>query len=241
MFSYDLRMPLNQEETIRELARLRHVQRDLPSSARPALDPTLDLLRSSVPPSVKKSVAARVFGVSQNALERWLRSGEIATVRTPSGRTEVSVSELLDLLEQMTELGDLSRPLAAAVRRRRDRSSRTMNVDLLPWSPEGEPDDHRRADLRALAYHRAVGKQLTPAMVDAARRRLERWRTDGRIHPVWADEWTKLLLEPLDRIREVIGEDSSHAADLRQSSPFAGALSDHERRQILRAVDATTS
>jgi hypothetical protein len=182
-----------------------------------------------------------VFGVSQNALERWLSTGEIATVRTPSGRTEIPVSELLDLLEQMAELGDQSRPIAAAVSRRRNRSAHNMTVDLLPWSPEGEPDDHRRADLRALAYHRSVGKRLTPAMVSAARRRLERWQADGRIHPVWADEWTKLLTEPLDRIREVIGEDSPRAADLRQSSPFAGALSDHERRQILRAVDATTS
>jgi hypothetical protein len=181
-----------------------------------------------------------VFGVSQNALERWLSSGEIATVRTPSGRTEVSVSELLDLLEQ-TDLDDLTRPLAAAVSRRRDRSARAMTVDLLPWSPEGERDDHRRADLRALAYHRVVGRRLTPAMVVSARRRLERWRAEDRIHPVWADEWTKLLKEPLDQIREAIGEDTGHAADLRQSSPFAGSLSDHERRQILRAVDTTTS
>lgn len=231
---------MNQEETIRELARLKRVQRDLPAPSQAALDPTLELLRSSIPPTVKKSVAARVFGVSQNALERWLSSGEIATVRTPSGRTEVSVSELLDLLEQ-TDLDDLTRPLAAAVSRRRDRSARAMTVDLLPWSPEGERDDHRRADLRALAYHRAVGRRLTPAMVDSARRRLERWRAEDRIHPVWADEWTKLLGEPLDRIREAIGEDTGHAADLRQSSPFAGSLSDHERRQILRAVDTTTS
>jgi hypothetical protein len=237
--SYDLLM--GQEETIRELARLKQVQRDLPATAQAALDPTLELLRSSIPPTVKKSVAARVFGVSQNALERWLSSGEIATVRTASGRTEVSVSELLDLLEQTAELEDQSRPLAAAVSRRRDRSARTMTVDLLPWSPEGEPDDHRRADLRALAYHRAVGKRLTPAMVDSARRRLERWRAEDRIHPVWAGEWTTLLTKPLDRIREVIGEDSRHAADLRQSSPFTGSLSDHERRQILRAVDTTTS
>lgn len=233
-------MPLNQEDTIRELARLRQVQRDLPEGAQAALGPTLELLRSSIPPAVKKSVAARVFGVSQNALARWLSSGEIATVRTPSGRTEISVSELLDLLDQLEELGDLSRPLAAAVSRRRDRSARAMTVDLLPWSPAGEPDDHRRAELRALAYHRAVGNRLTPTMVDAARRRLERWGAANKIHPVWADKWTRLLTEPLDRIREVIGEDSPHAADLRQSSPFAGSLSEHERRQILHAVDTTT-
>lgn len=234
-------MPLKQEETIRELARLKQVQRDLPADAQAALAPTLELLRSSIPPTVKRSVAARVFGVSQNALERWLGTGEIATVRTRSGRTEVSVSELLDLLEQMEGLDGLSRPLATAVSRRRDRSASTMTVDLLPWRPDGEPDDHRRADLRALAYHRAVAKRLTPAMVDSARRRLERWRAEDRIHPRWADEWVKLLSEPLARIREVIGEDGRHAADLRQSSPFAGTLSDHERRQILRAVDTTIS
>ncbi len=182
-----------------------------------------------------------MFSVSQNALERWLNAGEIATIRTPSGRTEISVSELVELLDEMAELDELSRPLAAAIGRRRDRSARALTVDLLPWRPEGEPDGHREAELRGLAYHRAVGKRLTPTLVDSARRRLERWQVEARVHPVWASAWMTLLDEPLDRIREVIGEDSQRGADLRQSSPFAGALSDHERRQILRAVDTTTS
>jgi hypothetical protein len=78
-------------------------------------------------------------------------------------------------------------------------------------------------------------------VIDAARRRLDRWRKEGRIHPRWADEWDQVLGQPFDQIATVIGEDSQSAADLRQSSPFAGTLSDHERRQILRAVDATTS
>jgi hypothetical protein len=234
-------MPPDHKEIIRELARLKRVQRALPEEAQRDLNPTLEILRSSIPQTVKKSVASRVLGVSQNALERWLSSGEIGTVRTPSGRTEVSVSELLDLLEQLEETEGSSRPLAAAVSRRRDRSARAMTVDLLPWNPNGESGGHRQTDLRALAYHRAVAKRLSPAVIDAARRRLDRWRKEGRIHPRWADEWDQVLGQPFDQIATVIGEDSQSAADLRQSSPFAGTLSDHERRQILRAVDATTS
>jgi hypothetical protein len=230
-----------EEEIIRELARLKLVQRAMPAESQRDLDPTLEILRSSIPPTVKKSVASRVLGVSQNALERWLSSGEIGTVQTPSGRTEVSVPELLDLLEQLEGADGSSRPLAAAVSRRRDRSARAMTVDLLPWNPDAKPDGHRQADLRALAYHRAIAKRLSPAMIDAARQRLDRWRKDGRVHPRWADEWEQVLSQPLDQIARVIGEDSHSAADLRQSSPFAGTLSDHERRQILRAVDATTS
>lgn len=232
-------MPPSLEEIIHELARLKRVQRALPSEAQPELNPTLDILRSSIPQTVKKSVAARVLGVSQNALERWFSTGEIATVRTPSGRTEVSVAELLDLLEQLHGTEGSRQPLAAAVRRRRGRSARTMTVDLLPWNLGPDPDGHRQADLRALAYHRAVAKRLTPVMVDAARRRLSRWRADGRVHPRWADDWEQVLARPLEQIAELLGEDSQDAADLRQSSPFAGTLSDHERREILRAVDAT--
>jgi hypothetical protein len=234
-------MPPETEEIICELARLKQVQRQLPAEVQVTLNPTLEILRSSIPGTVKKSVASRVLGVSQNALERWLSAGDIATVRTPTGRTEVSVSELLDLLEQMDENDGVGRPLAAAVSRRRDRSARALTVDLLPWNPDGEPNDHRRADLRALAYHRAVGKQLTPSVVDAARRRLDHWEAEGRVHPHWAAEWKQILSQPVDRIAKEIGEDSRRAADLRQSSPFAGTLSEHERRQILRAVDATTS
>jgi hypothetical protein len=72
--------------------------------------------------------------------------------------------------------------------------------------------------LHALAYHRVVANRLDEMLVRDARRRLERWEKEGRIDPRWAREWEQILA-------------------LRQSSPFAGSLTEHERRRIVQAVE----
>ncbi len=234
-------MPLAPEDGIRELARLRRIQERVDPETRDDLERTIALLLTAIGPTVKRSVAARVLGIRQPALDKWIRSGEIATLQLPSGRQEVPVGELLDILEDFDAASPEHRPLAAAIRRRRERTNAAMPVDLLPWAPDVVSDGHRRAELRSLAYHRAVARRLTPAQVESARRRVNRWKADGRIHPKWAEEWERVLDAPLARIVDTLGEDTPWAADLRQSSPFAGTLSDYERRRLLRAVEATVS
>ncbi len=189
-----------------------------------------------VGPGVRRSVAARVLGISQTALSKWIAAGEIATVRDAEGRTRVPVGELLDLLDEIEMRGRSSRPVAAAIRHRRERAD-AVGVDLLPWNPRRRAAGHRRADLRNLAYHRAVARRLDEHVVADARARLIRWQATGRIHPRWAAEWETILSKPIPKIVQAIGADTSHTADLRQSSPFAGVLTEHERRKILRAVD----
>lgn len=226
-------MPDRTVELLHEIARLRRLARRLGDDV--DLERTESLLLAVIGPTVKRSVAARTFGVTQTALDRWIASGEIATVRTQTGRPEVPVGEVIDLLEEIEETSAGARRLSEAIRRRRDRTVRTLGLDLLPWEP-GDPNGHRAADLRALAYHRAVGKQLTPAKVRAARERLASWRAEGKIDARWAAEWDRVLDGTIGEIVASIGEDSPAAADLRQTSPFAGTLSDYERRRILEAM-----
>jgi hypothetical protein len=78
-------------------------------------------------------------------------------------------------------------------------------------------------------------------MVDLARRRLHRWRLAGRIHSDWADEWDRVLAMPLSRVRRVIAADSPRGRELRQTSPFAGALTEHERRLLHHKVEERAS
>ena len=73
-------------------------------------------------------------------------------------------------------------------------------------------------------------------MVDDALRQLWKWRARGAIDPRYADEWERLLGLPVADIRRAIGEDSESAAALRQTSPFAGMLSEAERRKIFSEV-----
>jgi len=95
---------------------------------------------------------------------------------------------------------------------------------------------HRRSEERSLALHRAVAEHLrrSPQLVQIAHANLERWiRLNG---PQLAYlEWQGILKAPLDDVIALICEDSEHAARLRQSSPFAGILSEEERLRIFDA------
>ncbi|MDQ3720072.1 MAG: hypothetical protein M3350_04715 [Actinomycetota bacterium] len=99
-----------------------------------------------------------------------------------------------------------------------------------------EDSGHRRAELRGLAYHRAVAQRLDESLVDDARRRLRAWRVEGRIDQRYADRWERVLARPRPAIEKFIGRDSQEARDLRQNSPFAGVLSEPERRRVLQMV-----
>jgi hypothetical protein len=227
------------ETVIQEILRLRAVQRRTDPSVSAELARTIDVLSGAIGRSVKRSVAARLLGISQTALDRWIANGEIGVVRTPSGRTTVPLEELVSLLEELPSAGESGRPVSAALKRRRENKS--LGVDLIPWQAGRAVDGHQRAELRSLAYHRAVARKLDERMLDRARTRLSRWETEGRIDPHWAARWHELLARPTPEIADLIASESGEAADLRQTSPFAGSLTERERREILNAVDKALS
>lgn len=121
------------------------------------------------------------------------------------------------------------------IRERRRRSREAIGLDRL--LPRRRHRTHRIPELYALAYHRLVAERLDEQLVDEARNRLCRWRGDGRIHPRLAQEWDRILAMPLPEIAKGISADTKHARELRQSSPFAGVLTEQERRRLLRAVE----
>jgi hypothetical protein len=73
-------------------------------------------------------------------------------------------------------------------------------------------------------------------MVDDARHRLSQWREEGTIDPRYAARWDDVLSRSVAEVRRLIGEDSEAGRDLRQNSPFAGMLSEAERRRIFDEV-----
>ena len=199
-----------------------------------------EFIERTLGPTVRAATAARLLGVSQTALNRWLDKGEISSVLTPGGRREVPLAELLDLLEEAERLDvkNASRPLAPVLRERRRAAEEAVDIDrLLPRSRRG----HRTAELHALAYHRLVAERLDDHLAEQARRRLASWRRDGRIHEHWADEWERVLALPLPRIATAISADTPQARQLRQTSPFAGALNEHERRRLVELVEQRAS
>ena len=104
--------------------------------------------------------------------------------------------------------------------------------------------DHRLIDERSLAFHRLVAKKLRSdaTVLDLARANLERWKASAspRVRPVLA-EWSALIDAPLDELLAVLTGEDERATRLRQSSPFAGALTSGERFAILREFQTRES
>ncbi len=146
------------------------------------------------------------------------------------------VAALLDLYEAVqAERAEHPRRyvLAPTMERRRD-AARRLRVDDV--DDHGERSPHDRARARSLAYHRAVARGLRKPMVQEARHVLFRWREQERIDQRYAERWERLLDRPVPEIRRALVDESQEADDLRQNSPFAGLLSEPERRRILREV-----
>jgi hypothetical protein len=214
---------LEQEELVRDVARIRRAHRRHPDDADLAAV-RLDLERAAGP-TIGRAATARLLGVSQTALDRWIAAGDVPAVLSPAGRREVPVAVVADVLDGLAERPPGDRhPLAAVLHARRGGGPRRAN-DAAPG--------HRAAEERALAYHRAVARRLDEATVTDALLRLRRWREEGRIHPRYADRWERLLSGPRGRLRTALLADDDEAAALRQSSPFAGTLSEPERRRVL--------
>jgi hypothetical protein len=65
---------------------------------------------------------------------------------------------------------------------------------------------------------------------------LERWQEQG----VDCDDygvWRNLLLKHPDKLNAVLTGMTEEAARLRQSSPFAGLISENDRRRIVAAIE----
>ena len=102
--------------------------------------------------------------------------------------------------------------------------------------------DHGRLDERSLALHRLVAEKLraTPELLDKARENVRRWReTGGNASPALA-EWAGILAAPASEVVALLAERSERATRLRQSSPFAGVLTEAERRAIYESYSTRT-
>ena len=218
------------------IVRLRRAERV--RMAAPDVAPVRRQLESQLGPALSRSRAAEILGVSQTALDRWVDAGQIPVVIAPSGRREVPrqvVLELRESLDRLRQRGITRHPLSAALAERGETASPPELASAVQNS-KLPPAGHDTADRRSLAYHRAIAERLDDRLVAEARDRVNRLSAEAHMHPTYAQRWRKILTLPRDRIAEEIAADSQEAHDLRQSSPFAGVLNEHERRKIIETV-----
>lgn len=99
---------------------------------------------------------------------------------------------------------------------------------------------HEWIDARSLALHRAVAARLEaePQLLEVARANLRRWLAASPAAPL--HEWQRLLdTLPLPQLLQLLRSASEEAAQLRQSSPFAGLLAPAERQAILSRYESS--
>ncbi len=193
-----------------------------------------DILSEVVGQTLRPAQAARLLGVSQSAFQRWVYSGDIPTVLTPDDRLEVPLGAVVDLLDEV-ERSDAKRPLSAVIRQRRHRSVETADLNRLV--PPKRRRRHEAAQLHSLAYHRLVAERLDATMVARAQRRLNRWEADNTVDPRWIAEWRRVLALPLEQMKRRLGAQTTQASELRQTSPFAGLLTEQERARLIEQVE----
>jgi hypothetical protein len=97
-------------------------------------------------------------------------------------------------------------------------------------------DPHRLAKERSIAYHGAIAERLQrqPEVLAGARQRVKTWLSSSAEVPFYAQRWAQILAGDIPSIATFLTERSELAEELRQSSPFAGALDPKERWAIWR-------
>jgi DNA-binding transcriptional MerR regulator len=218
------------------VVRLRRVERI--RRAEPDVAPVRRQLEAQLGPTLSRARAAKILGVSQTALDRWVAAGQIPVVITPSGRREVPrqvVLELRESLDRLKSKGIARHSLSVALAERGRPAGSVRGVASEARTPQ-RLSGHDTADRRSLAYHQAIAGRLDETLIAESRARVDRLATDGQMHPTYAKRWRAVLALPIDQIAKEITADSVEARDLRQNSPFAGILNEHERRRIIESV-----
>ena len=235
-------------ELFQRILRLRRAERSHPN------DRDIPIVRGEIERELgdvlTRSMAAQLLGVHHSSLQRWIDSGDLPLVLSKTGRKGIPVSAVAALYEALNDQpsGDKREhrarqhriePLIRESHRYAERIDprRLIEVDDDQDDQLGViADRHRRADRRSLAYHRAVAKRLRRPMVDAARRQIWQWQREGRIDDRYATAWLDILNRPVPEVRRALSADSPRMRDLRQSSPFAGTLTEAERRKIFAEI-----
>lgn len=135
--------------------------------------------------------------------------------------------------------------LTAAERMRamRERRKAAGLKPVLSWVSAKTPaksvySSHRILEIRSLAMHAVIAAKIEKDRmpIEIAQKNLDRWQLRWKkAAPHWLAEWRAILRRPWREVAAFITEMTEDAARLRQSTPFAGALTTEERRRIYDA------
>jgi excisionase family DNA binding protein len=107
------------------------------------------------------------------------------------------------------------------------------NVEALKTRTDRLSRDERRSLWLAYVVAGRIAAEPERTIGDALRH-LDNMRPIARGQAKkWLDEWTRLLNGPVDRVLAALTDRSLRGRELRQNSPFAGALTEEQRQTAL--------
>lgn len=199
------------EEILDGLLGLRRVNKLLPGN--PDVAKAVAGLEAALGETVPQRTAARALGITHPELTRFLGS-KLKTEDTSRGKAQVVVSSLLDLIEAREEAGERGDVvLAPGSKRRREREQNAA-------AASDARDLSQIMEMRALAFHRALARNLDRAMVDRAGEIVAEWRADEKLTAEQADEWERVLAKTVDDVAAAMTDYSPRGKALRDKSPF---------------------
>ena len=153
-------------------------------------------------------------------VDELLTTGEAAKILNCTRQHVVDLCERGDL--PFTTVGThrrISRENVEALKTRTDRLSR----------------DERRSLWLAYVVAGRIATDPERSIADALEQ-VDKMRPSARGQAQkWLDEWERLLNRPVDQILAALTDRSLRGRELRQNSPFAGALTDDQRHTALEA------
>ena len=96
-------------------------------------------------------------------------------------------------------------------------------------------EGHPHIGRRSLEMARLIVEKIDadPGLFQVAHENLQRWKhIGGGTLPRCREEWKALLQRPWDQVRRILLDESDEGQRLRSSHPFAGLVSEEERRRI---------
>lgn len=95
---------------------------------------------------------------------------------------------------------------------------------------------HEKLNRRSLELHYLIADKIRkePCLIEEAKATIEKWLNTVSPHSKpYLVEWKKILNSSTEQCLAFMTENSEHADSLRQSSPFAGILTNKERFEFL--------
>lgn len=169
-------------------------------------------IQTALGEAVPQRTAAKALGIKHPELSKLVTDKKLTTIDNARGKGQIAVASLVEYIER-AGIGPKEKP---RWKQRRDEREK----EEAKGSGDKQADLARILEMRALAYHRSLARNLDSEMVDRAREALAEQSKHGAIDNEHVSEWEKVLALPVSDVAARMTDYSDAGKALRAQSPF---------------------